>query len=381
MNQRARLILACAIFLLPTCAFANSQQPENIVVPSGERIRDNFVRVGISVEVHGDIEGDLIVAGQTIRVDGSVAGDVIAAAQSVHILGPVGGNIRVAAGDVTIGSTVGKNATIFGNTIELTDDARIGWSMQAFGTAVDVGGTVSGNANIYASSATIRGEIRGLTRVSLGEQGTLRISSGAVLEKDLTYRSSHDAIIDPGASIKGTTSKLSPVVAETKIQSFVTSLVSLWRLVSLFGVLVVGLVLLSFFPKSSERIVAVMKERPWKSFGWGAVALVGIPVACLLLLFTIIGIPLVLLVVALYGVLLYCSKVYAGFYLGRWLIGLFRREKPVPAMWAMILGIVVFTFLTMIPFVGWVASCAGALMAVGAIVFVKREETLKSEKA
>ncbi|MFH1170976.1 MAG: polymer-forming cytoskeletal protein [bacterium] len=369
-----------ALVLLPMKAEAQSTTVTDVILPAGDVINDNFVRVGKNVEINGTVHGDLIVAGQSVTVNGAITGDILAAAQTIRIEGPVSGNIRVAGAEVTVNGAVGKNATIFAETIRLGDKAAIEWSLQAFGSTIDLGGQVAGNANFYGTSATVRGTIEGNARFLLGREGTLRLAPTAVIGKDVEYRTNRDAIIDAGALVTGTTHKTLPAPQDTRVRSFLASLVSIWRLVSIFGLLVVGLILLSLFPKTSARIAERMQQRPWQSIGWGLVILIVAPIVALILLFTVIGIPLALLGVALYVMLLYLAKVFVGFSLGLILFRALRKEKPAPVLWSFIVGTVLFTILTILPYIGWLIEFVGILWAAGAAVFVKREVLQATEK-
>ena len=379
--KRFSAIFITVLLLFPLVATATEQPIENILVPAADVINDNFVRVGQSIEVNGDIRGDLVVAGQSVVVNGPVAGDVLAAAQTIHLRGPVGGNVRVAGGTVVLDAPVAKNATIAANTIELTENAQVGWSLQAFGSTIDLGGTVTGNTNYYGASATVRGTIKGNARFVLGEEGVLRLAQTAVVEKDLNYHTNQQLVSDPGATVNGTVRMIRPVPGEKQFRYFAASLVSFWRLVSLFGVLVVGLVLLSIAPKTAVRIATRMRERPWHSVGWGILLLVAVPIIAVILLVTIIGIPLAVIGFVLYGIVLYLTKVFASLFLGVVLFGWIRKGKATPPLWSFIVGAVVFSILTMIPLFGWVFEFVGVIWALGAMMLVKREAFLSVERS
>lgn len=379
--KRFFAVLITTVILFPVLASAKEQPVENILVSPTEVINDNFVRVGQTIEVNGDIRGDLVVAGQSIVVNGPVAGDILAAAQTIHLRGPVGGNIRVAGGSVVLDAPVAKNATIAANTIELTERAQVGWSLQAFGSTLDLGGVVTGNVNYYGASATVRGAINGNARFVLGEEGVLRLAGTALVGKDLNYHTNQELIKDPGATVSGAVRMITPVPGENEFRSFMASLVSFWRLVSLFGVLVVGLVLLFVAPKTALRIAEKMKQRMWQSVGWGALLFLLIPIVAVILLVTIIGIPLSLIGVVLYGVALYVAKIFFSLFLGVRFFELLRKGKPTPPLWSFIVGAIVFSLLTMIPLIGWVFEFAGILWALGAMVLVKREMLASIERS
>lgn len=380
LSVRWFVVVSALAILVPAAALASGYAGTSIVLPAGEVIEDNFVRVGQTIEINGDVKGDLIVAGQSVTVNGSVAGDVIAAAQTIRLNGPVEGNVRLAASDVQVDATIGKNATIFGSTIEMTKTSQVGWSLQAFASSLDLDGIIIGHSNFYGSTAIVRGEVRGNAVFRIDEDGMLRLAPTAVIENDLTYTSTREAVVDPGATVGGTVRQVQPAPTAVEARSFFASLVSFWRLLSLFGALVVGLVILALMPKTSERIIARMTTKPVLSLGWGAIVLIVAPVLSFILLFTLIGIPLALILLALYATALYVTKVYVGLFVGMWVLRKIRKEKPVPLLWAMVLGVVLYSILIAIPFVGPLILLTGTLWALGAVVAVKREMLFAAEK-
>ncbi len=375
------LLITLFALAVPAVVLAKETTALNVVVPADAVVNDNYVRVGQTVEINGTVNGDVMVAAQSVVINGTVAGDVIAAAETVRIRGPVAGNVRVAASTVTIDAAVGKNATVFASTIEVTKRATIGWSAQLFAASIDLDGIVSGNVNAYGASATLRGSIKGDALFVLDDEGALRLSPTASVGRDLEYHSNIEATIDQGANVSGVVRMVKQTGKQGVFDEFTGSLVSLWRLAKLFGLLVVGLVLLSILPKTSTKIVGTMRSKPWISFAVGLVGLVVVPIAAVILMVTIIGIAAALIALALYLIALYVAEVYVSLFLGTWILGLIRKNKPSPALWAFILGAVIFSALTMIPWLGWFLKFIGVLFALGALLRVKWGSLRKIEEA
>lgn len=376
MKKKTFFALLVAGLLVPV-GVVLATSASNIVVPKDEVINDNFIRVGQLVEIDGTVNGDLVVAAQTLVLTGTVQGDVIAAAQSIRIRGPVAGNLRLAGENVEIDSTIGKNVTVFAGSIETGEETNIGWSLQAFGSNVLLRGAIAGNAHFYGGGATVRAIIKGNANFDLGPNGTLTVSPPSSIGKNLTYKSNIPAMIDQDVVVGGAIEQLKPVAKEG--QQYFPNIDLFLKMVSIFGALVVGLLILSFAPKTADRIAVFMKERPGASFGWGVIVLIVTPMVALLLLITIIGIPLTIIGLVLYFILLYATKVFMGLFIGKWFLGLFRRGKPAPLLWTMILGVILYSLLTWIPFVGWIVGLVGTIWALGAMVIVKRE-LLKTEE-
>jgi len=139
----------------------------------------------------------------------------------------------------------------------------------------------------------------------------------------------------------------------------------------LFGLLVVGLVVISFFKKASTAVTEQMKGNIAKNLGWGLVYLIIIPITAFVLLVTIIGAPLALITITLYTIALYLSKVFMGLLIGYWILQYLKKDKKdktVPLMWAMILGIVLLTVLTIIPYFGLFIGFVATIWGLGALL-------------
>lgn len=364
------IVLVTAL-LFPFGVAAGEQARQNVFVAQGDVVSDNFVRAAQTVDIQGSVQGDVVVAAQTVTIEGDVAGDVLAAAQTIHIRGTVAGNVRLAASSVVIEGSVGKNATIFANTIEFGNASFVGWSVQAFAATLRQRGTVAGNVNFYGSTAVVTATINGNAAYRLDTDGSLQLIAPTVIGGQLSYTATKETPIVSGVTITGKVEHVIPQPSQraAALQSFPIFL----RLVSLFGVLVVGMVLVSLMPKTVGKVAARMRSQPGKSILWGVVLLVVTPLVCVLLLFTVIGIPLAVLLFVLYGVTLYVTRVFAGIFLGNWLVGLFGKNVRLSPLWAMVIGTALLSIVSWVPYVGWLITLMAAVWALGASALTKRD--------
>ncbi len=369
--KRRILFFAAAILFLPLVVWGREVATDNVYVAKDAVINDNLVRAGQTITIDGVVHGDVMVAGLDVTINGTVDGDVIAAAQTIRILGSVAGNIRAAGTTIELGGTISKNATVFGNNIDVRDTATVGWSLQAFGTSITLAGTVHGNVNYYGTQATARADIKGNAFFNLGKEGSLRILPPAKIGNNLTYESTQSAVIDPDVTIGGHTQQNLPTVVDRGFREMFGTFKFYLRFVGLFGMLVIGLVLLSLIPKSARAITAMMQQKVGWSVLWGALVLVVTPVVAFLLLFTIIGIPLAFISITLYAILLCVTKIFVGLFLGTWILEKLRKGSNAPLLWSMIIGVVIYSLLTWIPILGWFIGLFGMLWALGAMVAVK----------
>lgn len=379
-NQKIKwfLILGGFLLLFPLLGLAKSDSSENILVGEDEIINDNFVRAGSTVEIQGEVKGDVIVAGGTVTISGPVAGDVLAAGGVIKVRGDVEGNVRVVGGTVEISGKVGKNVNAFGGVVIIDEGAQVGWGLSLGAGSAEVRGKVGGNLNGEAGNIILNNSIGGDVNLRIGADGKLILYPNTIIGGNLTYTAPGRAEIDEKAEIKGLTD-YSELKARVKT-------VSLWwgvpvlsvsyifmKIASLFGLLIVGIVLISLMRDKLIRVTQTMIDKVGVSLGWGIFYLIVTPIILFILLITIIGAPLALIGFTLFGIILYLTKIFVGIVLGQKILEYLFKKKEASLMWTMILGTTVFVIITSLPIIGWLLGLLGLLWALGAIGLVKKE--------
>ncbi len=382
MKKLRSVLFILGILALPFAVHAAQDAvQQNVLLSKSEIVNDNFVRFGQDITIQGTVHGDVILAGSTMTVDGTVDGDVIAVGQTVRINGTVGGNLRVAAQTIILSGSVGRNVSLLAETIHIDEKATVGWSVQSAGRSLALNGTVNGNAHFYGAMADMRGTVNGNAFFGMSEDGTLRLSEPASIGKDLTYQANEQLAIPAGVTVSGAVRRQEPAFRESDLKQFFRSLDIYSRVASIFGALVVGLVLVSLLPRWSNRVVAAMRAKAARSFGWGALLAVAIPVLAIILLFTIIGIPLAIITLLLYGIAWYVTRVYLGLFVGTWIMSRFGKKYEHGAnIWVMALGVAIVSLIGWIPSVGWILTTLASLWAFGALILTKRESLLAEER-
>jgi len=301
----------------------------------------------VTVDPDETVEGDLETFGGTVVIEGTVTGDVQAFGGTVVIDGTVEGSVEAFAGTVEIGGTVEGDVEAAGGAVTVGDDARIAGSLSASGGTVTVDGTVAGDAEI------------GAERIVLGPT--------AEIGGDLTYNGNLERADD--ATVDGSVSQSSEVSAGPTGPGL--SLPS--GAFTVYGVLVnllAGAVLLVAFPRFSTAVADGMTDDPIRSGVFGLLALIAIPIVCLLLLVTIVGIPLSVAGLVGYAFLVWAGALYGRFAAGRWLLAQAGRDSR----WvALLLGVLGIALLKFVPLVGDLVEAATILLGLGALVVALSE--------
>lgn len=184
----------------------------------------------------------------------------------------------------------------------------------------------------------------------------LSLSPTAVVHGDLIVHGRHRPEIPPGAKVLGQV-RFDQVEQRGGAWGWLG-----WWLFLFLALLVVGWAALAMFPGWLGRASAAIRERPGASTLAGLIGLLLTPIIIGLLLITVIGIPLALILLALYGVAILMSDVLVAYRLGGWL----PRGTSRPWL-QMLLGVLIVSFLVSLPWAGWLAQSIALVIGFGAL--------------
>lgn len=373
-------ILACLVAMfLPLAASAYSvKSGDSVYVPKGEIIEGNLYAAGSSLTIDGKVTGDVICAGQSISITGDVAGDVICAGQSINITGKIGGNLRLAGNTVNFSGQTERNGLIMGATIVTAASSTIGWDLLILGNVFELRGDIGRDLYGSAGKVSLSGQVGKNLNLNFGAKNNngqpLVIADTAKINGDIKYKSDKDAIIGGGAVIKGEVIHNFPNMAAKK--SGLENSGWWWgKLISIFSALVIGLVLISFWREQIIKITDLMLAKTGPSFGWGILALLLTPIITIILLITIIGIPLSLILTALWLIAMYASKILVGILVGRSLLNNFWLKKKDSLISAMIIGIIVAYLIFALPIIGGFIALLAVLWGLGGIMLALKKQS------
>ncbi len=305
LSRRFKRILFFSVMILGVGAFALAGSAraaefrggDTIIIPANEVIADDLFISGNRVEVNGTIQGDLFAAGSEVTVNGTVEGSLFITGQSLVANGPVGGSLYSSGYALTIadGAQVNRNAFFGGFSVETEPDSTIGRSIYAGGYQVVVNGQVEDDVQVGSAALEVNGTVGGDV---LGEVSP----TGEAAPPMFFMPGIRGAVplIAPGLRI-GTDADIGGIIniQETPVtppdeggggRNLIFRLGSALgaRAGEFIALLIVGGLLLRFWPASIERPAAEARERPLPSAGWGclvsAVAFVGVPLVALLII-------------------------------------------------------------------------------------------------
>lgn len=340
---------------------------DSVIVPRG-KITGPLFTAGNYLVIDADVDGDVFAAGQDITVNGNINGDLLAAARTVRVNGTINGNVRCAVSDLDLNNEIGKNLTVAAGQVRLHDGSVVGGDALVFAGTANFSGAVGRQALGAGGDFRIYGPVGG--SVHFWEVEKLTVGQTASVNGDLTYGSPSEADISPGAEISGDTKWELVQKPEQKVRyegvNWIAQLI--WFIT---GVLVWGVFVL-IFPGIWGGLSKNLLQSPGSAMGWGALALLVAPLASLLLLITVVGIPLSLILFMVYMGLLYAAKIITGDAIGRYLAGRFGWEGKVHGIWTFMIGFAALILLGKILVIGFFVSLLAAAAALGAVFLAFR---------
>jgi hypothetical protein len=243
----------------------------------------------------------VVVTGAVTVAEGERTDAVVILDGPAEIAGRVEGPVIAANGDIRVTGTVDEDVVAFNGRAIIEDGARVG------------GGVVSSREP--------------------------RVAAGATVEDD---------------------------VERVRFTNFFNTLGwvlwLVWWLAVTISTLVLGLLLVSLFPRAAEATVRAGRSRVGPCIGWGLLLAVALPILSVALFFTILGIPL-----GLVGLAAMVPLSAVGFVAGALVLGRRLVREPRSLAVAFLAGWGILRLLDLIPVVGNLVTFAATVYGLGAL--------------
>jgi cytoskeletal protein CcmA (bactofilin family) len=360
-----RILITVFLFLLlftlaglPAEA-AKIEAGDNLNVGAGELIDDDLYLFGEVITVSGIVTGDAVLFGREVVVDGNIMGSLLVFAETIRIDGNVAGTVRGGSNSFLFHGSSGRDLMIMANSI--TVSGPVGQDLFAAANNGTVTGSVGRDLKISMNRLIVDGPVGGDINALVSE---LVIGPNALVSGKVTYTSETEATINNQAVIGGNITRLEPPKTEVTGRSAGRSV---WGFVRpILSLLFVALLMILLFPAVTKGSAAMIGEKPTSSLGTGALIVFVAPIAALILLATVIGIPVSFLSMLLYIVLIYLSRVFAGYFLAELAFNKFGVELH-PVLKALV-GVLVLALIFKIPYIGWLIHLAAVIFGSGAFI-------------
>jgi cytoskeletal protein CcmA (bactofilin family) len=369
----ARIFLAFFAAALPLGVTAQSEpivQKPGASIATLDQGADHFV-AGRSVRVAQPVSGDLIAAGGRVDIDAAVNGDAVVAGGDVRIRGAVSNSLYAAGGQLVLDATVGRNARIAGGRVEIDPRASVAGNVSIAGGEVRIDGAVKGYVQAAGGRVLINGPVGGDVVAS---SGAVELGPSARIAGKLRYTSRSELKRDPAAQVTGGFERVPMAERSAGHRQRPLARAGGWLWTA--GLVLMAVVLVAALPAFTARVAGTLHTRVGMSLLIGFIALVCIPVAAILLVFTLIGIPFALLALLLYCALLMVGYAMTGIGIGDWLLGRYRVADAAQAGWrigAAALAMLMIALLARVPWIGALVSFMVLIAGLGAVVMQARQ--------
>ncbi|HEV2060902.1 MAG TPA: polymer-forming cytoskeletal protein [Solirubrobacteraceae bacterium] len=211
-------------------------------------------------------------------------------------------------------------------------------------------GTVTGDVIVVAGDVTIRGTVQGdVVTVA----GLATLGRAGRVQGDIVY-ADDKPVLTPGAQVAGEVRKFD--VTEAGIVGAIGAFIAIT--LSMF---LLGLILLLLAPRAADAVDRTARAKAGVSVLVGLLAFFLIPIIAIAAFFTVVGIPLGIVLLLLLLPLYAISYITAAFALG-------RRILKGSRILALLVGLVILQLLTLIPIAGGLIGFVAVIFGLGLLL-------------
>jgi len=356
--------LLIGAFVLPARAAEFRSSEDSITIADNQKPHDLYL-AGTNITVDAPTTGDLVIAGGTALVNGEVENSLFIAGGTVTVRSHVLHHVRIMGGTITLSGKIEGDVFIAGGEVTLTDSAEIGGGLYVASGTVNIGGTVKGELRVGSGKVVIDGTV-GSAKV-YGDE--IRLTGNARVMGDFNYHAAKPATIDSSAVITGQTTYTEYQTGRFDKYGFLFGAVfTLGYLLRLLGTILLGWILIRFWPRTSRKVADFASGSPMVAIGYGLLTLLVVFLGGLVLAFTVIGMSLAGFILAMWVLMLMIGSMAGKILLGSWLYRLFKRKTEYQlTLGTVAIGVVASALLMLVPVVGQFIVFVVFLLGVGSV--------------
>ncbi|MDO8581418.1 MAG: hypothetical protein Q7S16_00955 [bacterium] len=359
MRKFLVVIFFGALFVFGSVVFAATSESEARPSFAEQKLGGDLFRFDDVVEISAPVTGDVYAVGREVVLRGPIDGDVVVLGDNITISGAVAGSVRVIGNTVHMQGAVGKNISIAARELTLDPEVRIAKNLSFVGQFI-----------------TLASTIRGATQIVLVSPAEIKIQKSAVIDGPVTLYASEAPIVDSGALLH------TPIERHDALWSAATTGDVIFnRIISFFSLLLIGLVFVHLLPRPSLVIASIMNTKPWNQFLWGLGFLILPPLVAILLGFTVIGLPLAIMIGALWAIVVYSARVFVGLTIGFMVLSHVDRKRKIQSLVVVLLmGTMLLAIGESLPIVGPIVTICATLWGLGGIMTLLRTLSIHQQK-
>ena len=275
--------------------------------------------------------------------------------------------MRRLASSLLVGTAIlgigAKSPSTPGDQVVLSGDVVVGRGHRSgdvvvFHGSARVAGTVHGSVVVLDGpvevSGTVDGDVVSLT-------GPTSLLEGARIKGDVW--AAHGKVrIEVGAAIRGRLHRGTPL----RLLAPTALITKLWVWVAISSsTLLLGILLLLLAPRAADAVFATVRDRTGPLVWWGLGLLVGLPIASILTVLTVVGIPFGVGLLLALAFLYSAGYTWTAWVVGRTLVRPSRHARGPRRYPAFLAGWALLRAVGFVPVLGAVTWVAGAAFGLG----------------
>ena len=339
----------------------------DVRIGADETVDQTLVVSSRNLRVEGVVEGDLIAAVDRIQISGTLRGNLYAFARRIEITGTVTGSIVALAENADLDGRVEGSAYLACERMDLRPHGRIERDLAFVSDEGVLSGRVDRDVFFGGERLELGGEVgRNVTARWHARRVTLLDAARIGGDLDLWLGSPEDLDRASGAQVAGQVRPHeSPSARDRYLAAYRDPAVWALHGVALVASFFFGVLIHAFAPRLLEVRLSTAKEL-FSALGRGFVALLVTPIALLLLILTLIGIPIAILGLFAFAVALYMAEIVVAAWIGVWLMPP-RSESTWSFGRPLLAGLVAVWVAEHIPFVGLAVFVVVLLTGLGCL--------------
>ena len=322
----------------------------SLSIAAGEVFEDEALLIANGIHCQGTALHDLwLLASSTIQFDGSSDGD-----------------LRLMANSARIDGTARQNLLAYARNLQLTTNSVVQGQAALFGTTVVCEGQIGESAWIVAESATLGGQWKGNVRIQANE---IKMVPGTTIAGNLVYTSPKLLVYDSSVTVNGSVTRTSNLLPESNAFSPAATQARFAFHGYLFlAALLAGMPFVGAFPLLAGGAVRKLRTSLWRVLVAGTMTLLLGPFLIGFAFMSLVGIPLALLLTALYGSLIYLSHIVIALWIGHRILRTDGPQTFARVLSSLGIGLFLLYFSAALPGVASFIALPVVLLGTGSLV-------------
>ncbi|MEG0021992.1 MAG: hypothetical protein RSB77_04245 [Bacilli bacterium] len=316
--MKKKILVLVSMLLLPFVVNAkNNIQLENKINLEGS-YKQTTISLAEEINSNASIDSIAFMLSYKINLNGDIEHGIMAA-ENANIDGLIKKDLFIAANTIDITGTIGKDAYILGNNLKIS--GTIGGSLKTYGSKVLIeNATIKGSTLINAQEIELGKNVKILGKFKYNDDAKIKGLNKSINTE--TY-----------------TNEVYKMTFQERIMNY---------LISLIALMIIALIIVYLFPKFYSKLdkEKLNFDSIFKNILYGIASLFIIPTLSMFIILTIFGLPLGLIILAVFFIAIYLSKLVTAYIIGKYIYkAIYKTNENIYV--SLLIGIVITSILTL----------------------------------